>query len=128
MSEANPCKPTSNHNPPAPVAPTNGQPADERLHDAPNAGPPAEQRLRAIAALLEQSLAQADPWQRNLGAAASDLAGIAFRLKSVIDSTLSETGPALARFEAVLPAIETYLKLTRQIDRLAQLQRLTSAT
>ncbi|NQU21149.1 MAG: hypothetical protein HQ567_07685 [Candidatus Nealsonbacteria bacterium] len=85
-------------------------------------------RLEKIREYLVESLEQGDALQANLGATSSDLMLMGFRLKEAIEKAMADSSAPLARFEQLMPAIEGYLKVTRQIDRLAQLdRRLTDA-
>lgn len=85
-------------------------------------------RLAKIREYLIESLQQADALQANLGATSSDLMLMGFRLKEAIEEALAKSTDSLGRFERLMPAIEGYLKVTRQIDRFAQLdRRLTEA-
>ena len=85
-------------------------------------------RLEKIHEYLVELLQQADALQANLGATSSDLMLMGFRLKEAIEQAMADSSAPLGRFEQLMPAIEGYLKVTRQIDRLAQLdRRLTDA-
>ena len=76
--------------------------------------------------ILVESLQHADTLQANLGATSSDLMLMGYRLKEAIEKALADASNPIRRFDQLMPAIEGYLKVTRQIDRLAQLDwRLT---
>lgn len=83
----------------------------------------SKMRLKKIREYLVESLEQADALQANLGATSSDLMLMGFRLKEAIEEAMGDSSNPLGRFERLMPAIEGYLKVTRQIDRLAQLDR-----
>ena len=81
----------------------------------------AQLRLQRIHQHLVEVLQQPDALRANLGATANDLLTLGYRLKEAIDQRLSDPSDPLARFENLTPAIEAYLKITRQVDRLANL-------
>ena len=92
------------------------------------AGPPepsgadvAQLRLQRLNQHLVEVLQQPDAMRANLGATANDLLTLGYRLKEAIDRRLSDPSDPLAQFENLTPAIEAYLKVTRQVDRLANL-------
>jgi hypothetical protein len=88
----------------------------------------SKMRLEKINEYLLESLQKVDALQANLGATSSDLMLMGFRLKQAIEQAMGDSMAPLGRFEELMPAIEGYLKVTRQIDRLAQLdRRLTGA-
>lgn len=96
----------------------------QRAHTPPAPTPDVSKlRLEKIHAYLVESLEQADTLQANLGATTSDLMLMGFRLKEAIEKAMADAATPLAQFEQLMPAIEGYLKVTRQIDRLAQLDR-----
>lgn len=83
----------------------------------------AEMRLERIHAFLVQSLEKVDPFQSNLGAISSDLALMAFRLKEGIDDAMNKSPNPLEDLQRLMPALEAYLRIARQFDRLGQLTR-----
>jgi hypothetical protein len=106
-----------------------GAPAPQNQDYAPEkAGAAApdtvELRLARIREYLTESLQQPDALRANLGAASSDLMLLGFRLKEAIEEGLGDPTNALGRIERLMPAIEGYLKVTRQMDRFAHLDRL----
>ncbi len=88
------------------------------------AAPPAEggadARVRRIMDLLREALAREGALEANLGAVNSDLMLMGYRLKRAIDEAMG-TAAALDQFQRLMPAVESYLRLTRQMERLAQL-------
>ena len=80
-------------------------------------------RLERIREYLVESLEQPNALRANVGAISSDLMLMGVRLKEAIDEGLADGSNPLGRFEQLMPAIEGYLKVIRQIDRLAQLDR-----
>ena len=80
-------------------------------------------RLKRVRQYLAESLAKPDALQANLGAAVGDLMEIAYRLKEAIDAVLQKEGGSLEQFDRLMPAIDKYLRLTRQADRFARLGR-----
>ena len=83
----------------------------------------AKKRQRRLNELLLKSLDDPDPLQANIGAASSDLMAMALRLKRLIDKDLSDDPNQSGRLKKILPALEIYLKVNRQVDRYVQLDR-----
>ena len=84
-------------------------------------------RIRRIEDLQAEALANPDALQATLGAANGALMRMGFRLEEAIEGTLANIADPVARFERLAPAIDSYLKVMRQVDRFAQLdQRLAS--
>ena len=79
-------------------------------------------RLARVRDYQEAALAKEDLLQANLGSAASGLMRIGIRLDEVIEQVLAGGSPTLERALKSLPAIETHLRLMRQVDRFAQLE------
>ena len=94
--------------------------------DSAQAAEISELRLAKIRQYQNDSLQQPDALQANLGAVSSDLMLLAYRLHETINRSLAGSSNRLERFAKLSRAIETYLKITRQIDRLANLDRLLS--
>ena len=82
---------------------------------------PEDLRQRRILDYATESLAKLGPLEANLGLINSDLMGMAYRLKQAIEKAM-EPAAKLEDFENILPAIENFQKLARQIDRFAQLE------
>jgi hypothetical protein len=82
-----------------------------------------KQRMEKIQQLLADALQQPDPLQANLGVAVSDLMSMGFWLKQAIDELLASEADPLQHFQKVSAPLEAYLKITRQWDRLVQLDR-----
>jgi hypothetical protein len=57
-----------------------------------------------------------------LGSVNSGLMRIGLWLDDTIGRAMSDGSPTLERMHRVLPAIETYLRVMRQVDRFAQLE------
>jgi hypothetical protein len=72
---------------------------------------------------LMASLQGVDPFRANLGAVTSDLMLMGFRLKERIDAALCDATSPLGTYDNLMPAIDGYLRIVRQLDRLAQLDR-----
>jgi len=91
---------------------TDTQPNEEGLVDL---------RMQKIQEYLVQSLSNADPLRANLGAGASSLMRMGLRLEQAIDTSLAKSTDVLQQAKGLSAAMETYLKITRQWDRLLQL-------
>jgi hypothetical protein len=96
--------------------------ATASLEDAPDL------RLQRILDHLHEALAAESPLAANLGAVNSDLMLMGYRLQQVIEAAMAATPVGLDQFELLMPAISNYLRIIKQIDRLAQLSlRLAAA-
>lgn len=82
---------------------------------------PHEVRRQRTEELLEQSLKKASPLAATLGVITVDLVRIGEHFSSAILSTLEESTDPLGDLEQHHHAMETYLKVVRQIDRLSAL-------
>lgn len=87
----------------------------------PASGDEVDRRLQRIRDYLDEALAKDNALAANLGAAASDLMLLGYQLKQAIDAALAEAPVALDRFEQLLPAIDYYLRINKQVDRMTQL-------
>ena len=71
---------------------------------------------------LAESLEKPDALRANLGSLNSGLMHVALNLDTTIVQAL-ESGPrTIERLQKILPAIETHLRVTRQVDRFAQIE------
>ena len=59
--------------------------------------------------------------------AEADLMLMGFRLKESIEGAMANAANSLEQFGKLMPAIKAYLKISRQIDRLAQIENRGSA-
>jgi hypothetical protein len=78
-------------------------------------------RMRKIQEYQVESLANVDPLRANLGAEAGNLMRMGLRLEQVIDKALSKSTDAPRELKRLAAVMDTYLKVTRQWDRLVQL-------
>ena len=78
-------------------------------------------RLKKVDDHLRESLDKADSLDANLGVVSADLMRMACHFTVAIEEWLGKN--SLDHFEKLVPAIDTYLRVTRQIDRLAMLDR-----
>ena len=81
-------------------------------------------RREKIRAVMIEALGRTDPTEATLGAATSDLMDLAFRLKQDLDESHSQKANATEKFQQLMPMIQMYLKLTGQIARYVDVQRL----
>jgi hypothetical protein len=84
----------------------------------------SEVRLERIRAVMSEALARVDPTESALGAITSDMMDLAFRIKQALDGSLSDTANAEAQFQQLMPMIQMFMKLTGQIARYVEVQRL----
>jgi hypothetical protein len=80
-------------------------------------------RLQRIRDYRQQALGQKDALTANLGAVASDLMLLQYRLSQALNGALAQTDSVMEDFAEWSPALQACLQLTRQIDRLANLDQ-----
>ena len=81
-----------------------------------------EARLGRVHDYLTNSLKKKDALEANLGSVNSGLIRVALWLDETIAKTI-ESGPhSIEHVESVQPAIDTHLRVARQVDRLAQIE------
>ena len=78
-------------------------------------------RMRRIQEYLVESLSNPDPLRANVRAEAGNLMRMGLHLQQAIERSLASSTDVLRQAKGLSDAIETYLKLTRQWDRLLQL-------
>jgi hypothetical protein len=78
-------------------------------------------RMQRIQEYLVQSLSNANPLRANLGGEAGNLMRMGLRLEQAIDKSLARSTDVLQQAKGLSAAMEIYLKITRQWDRLLQL-------
>jgi hypothetical protein len=84
----------------------------------------SEVRLEKIKAVMTEALAKADPTESAMGAITSDMMDLAFRIKEVLNESLSDAATTVAKLQQLTPTIEMFIKLTRQIARYVEVRRL----
>ncbi len=90
-------------------------------------GPTEQERLDLIRSFQTQALTQPDPLAANLQLLSGDLMLFAHRSRQMLEASLEGTGDGAVQMEQFTRQAELHLKFVRQIDRLAQLTRQTSA-
>jgi len=81
-----------------------------------------EARLSRVRDYQAKSLAKEDDLEANLGSINSGLMRVALWLDEAIEQAL-ESGPrSIERLKRMLPAIDTHLRVARQVDRFAQIE------
>jgi hypothetical protein len=81
-----------------------------------------EARLGRVLDYQAGSLAKEDALEANLGSINSGLMRVALWLDETIEEAM-ESGPrTVERLQRILPAIDTHLRVTRQVDRFAQIE------
>lgn len=102
--------------------------AVEQVVTGDSAGATKDNRVQRIMDYLESSLRKRDALQATIGAVNSDLMLIGYRLKQVVQTAMDTTPAALDEYGKLMPAVESLLKVFKQIDRFTQLEvRLTKA-
>jgi hypothetical protein len=79
--------------------------------------------MALVGALQAQALRRPDPLAANLGVIAGDLMGFAHGLAAAAQAGLADGAASAEARRSFLHNLEVYLKVVRQIDRLAQLER-----
>jgi hypothetical protein len=82
---------------------------------------PHDPRYQRIVDYLNTALAIEDPLAANVAATNSDLMLMAYRLKQAIATAMEMTPAALEEFEKLMPAVDSFLRITRQVERFAKL-------
>lgn len=78
-------------------------------------------RLSRVLDYLAHSLAKHDPLEANLGSINSGLMRMALWLDESVEQAMASGPPDVERLSRVLPAIDTHLRVTRQVDRFTQI-------
>lgn len=83
-------------------------------------------RLKRVADYAKAALQRADPLASVIGVANSGLFSFATRFQDAIDAATDPSSPVPMDLRTLQPAIDSYLRIMRQIDRFTQLElRLT---
>lgn len=78
-------------------------------------------RQQRIVDYVTESLAKNDLLEANLGAVNGDLMLIAYRLQAVLGDVLQRPPESLVELSELMPAIDGYLRVTKQVERYSQL-------
>lgn len=79
-------------------------------------------RLSRVLDYQASSLEKDDPLEANLGSINSGLMRVALWLDETIEQAMESGPPNVERLSRILPAIDTHLRVTRQVDRFAQIE------
>ncbi len=79
-------------------------------------------RFKRVADYANAAIQKADPLAANLGVVNSGLFIIAARLQDAISAATDPNNPEPADLRMLQPAVDHYLRVTRQIDRFIQLE------
>jgi hypothetical protein len=85
-------------------------------------------RRERLRELLMQSLKASSPLAASFGAARADLLSIGARLMAALESETRVLGGSAEEFERIVRAAHTYLRIARQVERLAELDVLLVGT
>ena len=91
----------------------NSHQANQDVHD--------DRRFQRLADYQKRAVKNADPLVASLAVINSDLMGFAFRLSQAIDGAVGEGSASLHELHQVDPALNSYLRVAKQIDRFTQL-------
>jgi hypothetical protein len=84
--------------------------------------PELQRRLDSIATYLAASLAKRNPLLATVGSVNSGLMSINLFLEESLLQALAAASSSIEQLQKLQPAIDMYLRVTRQIDRFAQLE------
>jgi hypothetical protein len=79
--------------------------------------------LALVRAFQAQAARRPDPLAANLGVISGDLMGFAHALAAAVQADLAQGATSAKGHRRFVQDAEVYLKVVRQIDRLAQLER-----
>lgn len=82
-----------------------------------------DERQERIKDYLRSALAMEDPLAANVGAVNSDLMLFGYSLQRAIAKALDTTPDALDQFRKLMPAIDSYMRISRQVERFAKLNQ-----
>ena len=82
-----------------------------------------DERHERIMDYLRSSLAMKDPLAANVGAVNADLMAFAHCLQRAITRALDMAPTALDEFEKLMPAIDSHMRISRQVERLTKLNQ-----
>jgi hypothetical protein len=80
-------------------------------------------REKRIADLLSESLAKSNPLEATIGATNAELMLIGKRFGQVVGEALNQPPENLAELDELMPSVNGYLRITKQIERFSTLQR-----
>lgn len=78
-------------------------------------------REQRIADYVTQSLEVGDPFEANVGVVNADLMLFALRYRQVLGEALEQPPENLAELAEVMPSVDSYVRLVKQVDRISQL-------
>ena len=98
------------------------QSGEHAVTDADQAANSHDARLSRVLDYQVSSLEKDDPLEANLGSINSGLMRVALWLDETIEQAMESGPPNVERLSRILPAIDTHLRVTRQVDRFAQIE------
>jgi hypothetical protein len=101
------------------------EPPETPTDPSPPPGPSPAQRARLARAYQAAACRRPDPLAANLGVLTGDLLVLAHGFAEQVPAALAAAGPDPAADPRFARTVELYLKLLRQVDRLAQADRRT---
>jgi hypothetical protein len=78
-------------------------------------------RVERILEHVDDSLQLEDALQATVGAAGGDLMLMQYRLRQVLEEMFQQTPDSLTALAEVIPALNTFMKVSQQVDRFIQL-------
>jgi len=86
-----------------------------------------DERQRRIKDYLRSALAMEDSLAANVGAVNSDLMLFGYCLQRAITKAMETAPAALDEFGKLMPAIDSYMRISRQVERFAKLSQQLAA-
>ena len=99
----------------SPVDPDPHAPTDAAADERPDLW------MQRIGDYLHEALTHPNAFAANLGAQNSSLMKLAYRMQQTIDNAMEQGPMTLEDLEDLRPTIESYSKITKQVDRFSQL-------
>ena len=98
------------------------QSSDRAVGEAAQPSNSHDARLSRVLDYQASSLQKDDPLEANLGSINSGLMRLALWLDETIEQAMESGPPNVERLSRILPAIDTHLRVTRQVDRFANIE------
>jgi hypothetical protein len=81
----------------------------------------ANRRLERLGECVKAALAMDDPLEASLGAMTGDLMFLGYRLRQALERRLDEGIRSADELTGAMPALDAYLRVTKQVDRFSRL-------
>jgi hypothetical protein len=95
--------------------------ATQAVENSPESTDATAEREQRIADYVTQSLEVGDPFEANVGVVNADLMLLALRYRQVLGEALEQPPENLAELAEIMPSVDSYVRLVKQVDRISQL-------